>query len=173
MNRAKASFITAGVATLLITANAIGAVYAFNSSDNVPSYQSTAPPLASAEPIVYGAVSEESAVATAKDMIESTYNVKINDFYSTVTVQTTHGETSAWYVSFIRNYVDAESSEYEFTKCYSVYVDSETAKILDSTEDVVYVSPSTKIYLVGDKGEVSIDVAEDITEYVTVQDTQQ
>ncbi len=173
MKHLKASFITASVATLLITANAIGAVYAFNSSDNVPSYQSAAPPLASAEPIVYGAVSEESAVATAKDTIESTYNVKINDFYSTITVQTTHNETPAWYVSFIWNYVDAQSSEYELVKCYSVYIDSETAKILDSTKDIVAETPSTKIYLAGDKGEVSIKFSDDITEYVTVQDTQQ
>ncbi len=165
MKHIKASFITAGAATLLITANAVGAVYAFNSTDGVPSYQSTAPPVASAAPTVYGAVSEEAAVATAKDMIESTYNVKINDFYSTVTVQTTHDETPAWYVSFIRNYTDVQSPEYELVKCYSVYIDSETAKILGSTEDIVTESPSTKIQLVGEDSEVAITFAEDIVEY--------
>lgn len=171
MKHLKASFVTAGIAALLITANAAGAVYAFSTNDHVPSYKSVTPPAPSAPPAVYGAVSEESAVAVAKEMIESTYGVSINDFYSTVTVQTSFEETPAWYVSFIGRYVNVQ--EKELTKCYSVYVDSETAKILDSTNNTVVVSPSTKIYLAGDEDEVSVEISGDITEYVTAEDTQQ
>lgn len=171
MKHLKAGFVTAGMAALLITANAVGAVYAFSTNDNVPSYQSVAPPVTSAAPSVYGAVSEESAVAAAKEMIESTYSVSINDFYSTVTVQTSFEETPAWYVSFIGKYVDVQGKE--LTKCYSVYVDSETAKILDSTDDTVTVSPSTKIYLARDDAEVSVEISKDIVDYATAQDAQQ
>jgi len=171
MKHLKASFVTASMAALLITANAVGAVYAFSTNDNVPSYQSVTPPVPSAAPIVYGAVSEESAVAAAKEMIESTYGVSINDFYSTVTVQTSFEETPAWYVSFLGKYVDVQ--EKELTKCYSVYVDSETAKILNSTHGVVTVTPSTKIYLVSGEDEVSIEFSEDIAEYASPEDMQQ
>ncbi len=148
MKHVKASFITASIAALLITANAVGAIHAFEGSDAVPSYETTTPPASPVlSPNSENSVSQEDAVAAAKSAVENEFDMELTDLYTAVAAESEYEGSPAWYVSFSKNFCEPQLVETDgeiwVSDCYTVYIDSNTADVLSAVEGEIAVQAIT------------------------------